>query len=77
MAGDEESYEVFKELFDLIISAKHGGYSPDDKHITDLEASKVSWGPYIYKVLYDSNGIKGILPRGQIGNILKNYKLNI
>jgi len=28
-AGDEDSYEVFKELFDPIISARHGGYAPD------------------------------------------------
>jgi len=30
-AGDEESYEVFKSLFDPIISARHGGYAPDAK----------------------------------------------
>ncbi|CAD7688093.1 unnamed protein product [Nyctereutes procyonoides] len=27
-AGDEESYDVFKELFDPIIEDRHGGYSP-------------------------------------------------
>lgn len=36
VAGDEESYEVFKELFDPIISDRHGGYKPTDKHKTDL-----------------------------------------
>lgn len=36
VAGDEESYEVFKELFDPIISDRHGGYKPTDKHQTDL-----------------------------------------
>lgn len=36
VAGDEESYEVFKELFDPIISDRHGGYKPTDKHLTDL-----------------------------------------
>ncbi|XP_056613285.1 creatine kinase, muscle b isoform X3 [Triplophysa dalaica] len=36
VAGDEESYEVFKELFDPIISDRHGGYKPTDKHVTDL-----------------------------------------
>lgn len=36
VAGDEESYEVFKDLFDPIISDRHGGYKPTDKHNTDL-----------------------------------------
>lgn len=36
VAGDEESYEVFKDLFDPIISDRHGGYKPSDKHKTDL-----------------------------------------
>lgn len=36
VAGDEESYEVFKDLFDPIISDRHGGYKPTDKHKTDL-----------------------------------------
>lgn len=44
VAGDEESYEVFKDLFDPIISDRHGGYKPTDKHKTDLnfENLKVS-----------------------------------
>lgn len=36
VAGDEESYEVFKELFDPIIEDRHGGYKPSDEHKTDL-----------------------------------------
>merc|ERR1712243_462420 len=36
VAGDEESYEVFKDLLDPIISDRHGGYKPTDKHKTDL-----------------------------------------
>lgn len=44
VAGDEESYEVFRDLFDPIISDRHGGYKPTDKHKTDLnfENLKVS-----------------------------------
>lgn len=41
-AGDEESYEVFKELFDPIISARHGGYGPNDKQPTNLDINKLS-----------------------------------
>ncbi|EGW05340.1 Exocyst complex component 3-like protein 2 [Cricetulus griseus] len=46
VAGDEESYTVFKDLFDPIIQDRHGGYKPTDKHKTDLnhENLKVS-GP--------------------------------
>lgn len=36
VAGDEESYEVFKGLFDPVISDRHGGYKPTDEHKTDL-----------------------------------------
>lgn len=48
MAGDEESYVVFKDLFDPIIQDRHGGYKPTDKHKTDLnhENLKVS-GPRV------------------------------
>eukprot|EP01063_Lacrimia_lanifica_P028283 TRINITY_DN40_c0_g1_i16.p2 TRINITY_DN40_c0_g1~~TRINITY_DN40_c0_g1_i16.p2 ORF type:complete len:468 (+),score=289.87 TRINITY_DN40_c0_g1_i16:105-1508(+) len=41
-AGDEESYTVFKELFDPVIDARHGGYGADAKQPTDLDLSKVS-----------------------------------
>lgn len=36
VAGDEETYEVFKELLDPVIEDRHGGYKPTDKHKTDL-----------------------------------------
>merc|ERR1719375_2018981 len=38
-AGDEDSYEVFKELFDPIINIRHNGYGPTEHHPTDLDAS--------------------------------------
>merc|ERR1719271_1429726 len=41
-AGDEESYEVFKELFDPVIDILHGGYKPDAVHPTDLDFTKLS-----------------------------------
>lgn len=36
VAGDEETYEVFKDLLDPVIEDRHGGYKPTDKHKTDL-----------------------------------------
>jgi len=41
VAGDEETYEVFKEFFDPIIEARHNGYKPTDKHKTCLDPSKI------------------------------------
>merc|ERR1719375_2114893 len=41
-AGDEDSYEVFKDLFDPVIDIRHGGYAPNAKHPTDLDVSKLS-----------------------------------
>lgn len=36
VAGDEETYEVFKDLLDPVIEDRHGGYKPTDTHKTDL-----------------------------------------
>jgi len=41
-AGDEESYETFKELFDPVISDRHNGYGVDDKQPTDMDINKIS-----------------------------------
>jgi creatine kinase len=42
VAGDEESYETFKELFDPVVAARHGGYAPDAKHPTDTDPDHLS-----------------------------------
>ncbi|XP_041070400.1 creatine kinase, brain a isoform X1 [Carcharodon carcharias] len=44
VAGDEESYEVFKDLFDPVIRDRHGGYKPTDKHKTDLHHENLKGG---------------------------------
>jgi len=44
VAGDEESYEVFKDFFDIVIDKRHGGFAPDAKHKTDLEWQKLKGG---------------------------------
>jgi len=41
-AGDEESYEVFKEFFEPIIADRHPGYGPTDTQPTDMDISKIS-----------------------------------
>jgi creatine kinase len=44
VAGDAESYEVFKELFDPVIDDRHGGYAPDAVHPTNLNLDEVIQG---------------------------------
>ncbi|KAJ3613206.1 hypothetical protein NHX12_019456 [Muraenolepis orangiensis] len=44
VAGDEETYEVFKELLDPVIQECHGGYKPSDKHKTDLNPAHLEGG---------------------------------
>jgi len=44
--GDEESYETFKPLFDEIISKRHNGYKPTDKHKTDLSPDELKGGNF-------------------------------
>ncbi|XP_077587683.1 creatine kinase, testis isozyme-like [Stigmatopora nigra] len=44
VAGDEESYEVYKDLMDLVIQDKHGGFKPTDKHKTELNSDKLKGG---------------------------------
>ncbi|XP_058381949.1 creatine kinase S-type, mitochondrial [Diceros bicornis minor] len=47
VAGDEESYEVFADLFDPVIKLRHNGYDPRVmKHPTDLDASKITQGQF-------------------------------
>ena len=41
-ACDKESYEVFKELFDPVNSARHGGYAADAIQPTNLDTSQLS-----------------------------------
>ncbi len=43
MAGDSESYDVFRDLFDKIILEKHN-YTADQVHVNDLDATKLTNG---------------------------------
>jgi len=42
VAGDEECYELFQELFDRIISCRHPAYDPATVHISDLHSAWVT-----------------------------------
>merc|ERR1712147_437401 len=42
VAGDEDSYTTFKDLFDIVVGQRNGNYAPDAKHSTDMDISKLS-----------------------------------
>jgi len=44
VAGDEESYEDFAELFDPVIEARHNGFKKTDKHKTDMNPNNLKGG---------------------------------
>ena len=44
VAGDEESYEVFADIFDPVIESRHNGYKKTDKHTTDLDPDHLQGG---------------------------------
>ena len=69
VAGDEECFEVFKELFDPIISARHNGYAADAKHPTDLDVSKLS------DTKIDPTGKYVLTSRCRTGRSVKGFRL--
>ncbi|CAH1775390.1 unnamed protein product [Owenia fusiformis] len=64
VAGDEESYDTFVDLFDPIIEDRHGGYTKDQIHPTDLDASKIRGGNFDEKYVLSSRVRTGRCIRG-------------
>ncbi|RMC20636.1 hypothetical protein DUI87_01488 [Hirundo rustica rustica] len=65
VAGDEESYEVFAEIFDPVIKVRHNGYDPCTmKHHTDLDASKITHGHFDERYVLSSRVRTGRSIRG-------------
>jgi creatine kinase len=69
VACDEESYEVFAELFDPVISARHGGYGPDAKQPTNMDISKLS------QTDIDPNCEYVLTTRVRTGRSIRGFKL--
>ncbi|CAD7941806.1 unnamed protein product [Amoebophrya sp. A120] len=68
VAGDEESWTVFADLFDPVIDIRHGGYAKTAKHPTDMDVSKLSTtsidptGEYVISTrVRTGRSIRGIL----------------
>merc|ERR1711970_1502227 len=64
VAGDEETYEVFKEFFDPIIEARHAGYKPTDKHKTCLDPSQIEGDQFDMNYVISSRTRTGRSIRG-------------
>uniref|UniRef100_A0A8D2PZY8 Creatine kinase M-type n=1 Tax=Varanus komodoensis TaxID=61221 RepID=A0A8D2PZY8_VARKO len=68
VAGDEECYDTFKDLFDPVIRDRHGGYKPTDKHKTDLNHENLKGGDDL-----DPNYV--LSSRVRTGRSIKGYTL--
>eukprot|EP00730_Choanoeca_flexa_P005119 TRINITY_DN11879_c0_g3_i2.p1 TRINITY_DN11879_c0_g3~~TRINITY_DN11879_c0_g3_i2.p1 ORF type:complete len:587 (+),score=163.54 TRINITY_DN11879_c0_g3_i2:439-2199(+) len=68
-AGDEESYTVFAPLFDRIIEDYHNGYKPTDRHVSDMDASKLQGVP-------DADGDYVISTRIRVGRNIRGLGLS-
>ena len=67
VAGDEETYETFAELFDPIIEERHNGFKKTDLHKTDLDSSKIRGGKF------DGNYV--LSSRVRTGRSIKRFSL--
>ena len=64
VAGDEESYDTFAELFDPIIEERHNGFKKTDMHKTDLDSSKIRGGKFDERYVLSSRVRTGRSIRG-------------
>ncbi|XP_049326147.1 creatine kinase S-type, mitochondrial isoform X2 [Astyanax mexicanus] len=65
VAGDEESYEVFADLFNPVIKDRHNGYDPTTmRHPTDLDSSKLTSGMFDERYVLSSRVRTGRSIRG-------------
>ncbi|MGH0132677.1 UNVERIFIED_CONTAM: hypothetical protein FKN15_040035 [Acipenser sinensis] len=65
VAGDEESYEIFADIFDPVIKERHNGYDPRSmKHHTDLDSSKITHGQFDERYVLSSRVRTGRSIRG-------------
>jgi len=64
VAGDEETYEVFKEFLDDVIDKRHAGYPKDAKHVTDLDPEHLVGGEFDEKYVKSSRVRTGRSIRG-------------
>jgi len=69
VAGDEECFELFADIFEPVISARHNGYARDAVHPTDLDVSKLS------DTKIDPTGKYVLTSRCRTGRSVRGFKL--
>jgi len=69
VAGDEESWTVFAELMDKVVSARHGGYSPYAQHPSDMNPANIS------NTKIDPTGKYIITARCRTGRSVRGFRL--
>jgi len=69
VGGDEESYTVFKDLFDPVISDRHNGFAADAVHPTCLDLSKV------HTTKLDPSGKYVLTARVRTGRSIRGFRL--
>jgi len=69
VAGDEESYTLFAKLFDPVIDARHGGFPPEAKHVSDMNTDNIS------KTDMDPSGLYVKTSRVRTGRSVRGFNL--
>jgi len=69
VAGDEESWTLFADIMEPVLSARHNGYAADAKHPTDMDISKLS------KREIDPTGKYVLTTRCRTGRSLRGFRL--
>lgn len=69
VGGDEESYTLFKDLFDPVISDRHNGFAADAVHPTCLDLSKV------HTTVLDPTGKYVLTARVRTGRSIRGFRL--
>jgi len=69
VGGDEESYTLFKDLFDPVISDRHNGFAADAVHPTCLDLSKV------HTTKLDPSGKYVLTARVRTGRSIRGFRL--
>ncbi|XP_052100442.1 creatine kinase B-type-like [Mytilus californianus] len=70
VAGDEESYQMFADVFDPVINRRHDGYLPFAQHISNLDSAQVN------DKNMDPSGKYVLTSRVRSGRSIRGYRLS-
>ena len=69
VAGDEESFTAFKDVFDEVVGRRNGGFGPDAKHPSNMDYTQLSKTPI------DPTGKYVISTRCRTGRAIRGFPL--